>query len=344
VELFRARTESAAFAGTEAIMEKFAVFPSHLAAGVLAAYEAGDPAGAVVPFLRLLCSVLAAGVLLYILSRWYLPVWQKLQEGRFHAEPAASRDVSDPVRFPRYFTGQTGALFEKEWLTLVRTPRNALWLGFMLLLWMVQAGLNAYIRHSLVKYRVNLEEAVHILEALQVVVAVYFMSAFILRFVFPAFSIERKTAWIVASAPLDLARVYRAKFMFYAIVFLLIGGGVAAMNIAVLDLPLAEAALFFSLIFVAIAFLTALGLAIGALFPNFETDDPEILSTSMPGLGLTVLCLAYGALGAGLLYEVLGGASLVPLAGFLAASLLGICVLAGFPPRSLQRMEFGVDN
>ncbi len=344
VQIFRARAPNAAFAGTEAIVEQFSVFPSHLVAGVLTAYDAGEPGRAVTPFLRLLWLALAAVVLLYVLSRWYLPVWQKLQEGRFHAESAGARNVSRPIRFPRYFRGQAGALFEKEWLMLVRTPRNALWLGFMLLLWMVQAGLNVYIRHSLVKYRVNLEEAVHILEALQVVVAVYFMSAFILRFVFPAFSIERRTAWIIMSAPFDLARVYKTKFVFYAVLFLVLGAAVAAVNVVILNLPLAEAALFFMLVFVAIAFLTALGLAIGALFPNFETDDPEILSTSMPGLGLTVLCLAYGALGASLLYDVLGGASFMPLAGFIAASLVGIAALAGLPPRSLQRMEFGVSE
>lgn len=345
VEIFRARAPNAAYAGTEAITQMFGIFPSHLVAGVITAYDAGAPVRAALPFFRLLWSVLSAGLLLYIFSGWYLPVWQRLQEGRFHAEPATGpRRAGPPARFPRYFRGQTGTLFEKEWLALVRTPRNALWLGFMLFLWIVQAGLNIYIRHSMVKYRVNLEEAVHILESLQIMVAVYFMSAFILRFVFPAFSMERRTSWIIMSAPLDLARVYRTKFLFYVSLFLVLGGAVAAMNAVILNLPLAEAALFFMFLFVAIAFLTALGLAIGALFPNFETDDPEILSTSMPGLGLTVLCLAYGAVGASMFYEMLGGASFMPLAGFLAASLLGIFVLGSMPPRSLRRMEFGVSE
>jgi hypothetical protein len=60
----------------------------------------------------------------------------------------------------------------------------------------------------------------------------------------------------------------------------------------------------------------------GALFPSNETDDPETISTSMPGLFFTALSLIYGALCSFILYTTMRTTLLDPL-------LLCILITAG---------------
>ena len=76
-------------------------------------------------------------------------------------------------------------------------------------------------------------------------------------------------------------------------------------NISILNVPFTHA--FYSiLLFISVViFIVTLGLSLGALFPNSETDDPEVISTSMPGLFFTAFALLYGALSDFMLYLTL---------------------------------------
>jgi hypothetical protein len=290
---------------------------------------------------NLLLFTVAAWAAAALFFRSYLSLWMALQEGAFAAGTAGSRPtVRAAPGVPQAFRGPLGAIFAKEWLSLVRNPRSALWLGFMLSLWFVQITLNFFIQRNLVRYGETLAGAAHILEALHLVVTLYFMSAFMLRFVFPAMSAERRTAWIIGSAPVDLGRVFLAKLWFYAVAFVGIGLAMAAFGASAMQVPLEDAPIFFGIVAVAVGTVVASGLALGARFPNFETDDPELLATSLPGLGLTAGCLGYGALGAWLLYGFLEGDSLLPLSLYLAGSVIAAYALVRMPLGFLRRMEF----
>ncbi|HTY40098.1 MAG TPA: hypothetical protein VMC43_03360, partial [Candidatus Paceibacterota bacterium] len=292
--------------------------------------------------LTLAAFLLALLIVMFVLSLWYLPLWQYLQEGRFQAETKSFRRTGQPARFPRYLEGPIGAVFEKEALTLRRTPRSALWLSFMAFLWLTQTLLNFFIRANLIRHNADPAMAAHILEALHVLTAVYFMSAMSLRFVFPSFSTERRTSWLLGSAPLDLAQVYAAKFSFYCALFALIGGLMVGVNTLILDLALLDIGLFVTVMALSILFVTSFALALGAWFPSFETDDPEQLATSMPGLSFTALSLLYGAGGAYALYDVLSTGNYLLFGGFVAVSLVGLVMFLKLPPKTLARLEFGV--
>lgn len=95
-------------------------------------------------------------------------------------------------------------------------------------------------------------------------------------------------------------------------------------NIGILNLPLSHAVYSMLLFISVVVFIVTLGLSMGAVFPNYETDDPEVISTSMPGLFFTALSLIYGALGAGVLYRGLlsGNISLILAFAFLTFGLI----------------------
>lgn len=161
-----------------------------------------------------------------------------------------------------------------------------------------------------------------------------------MRFALPSFSTEQKTAWIIASAPVDLGKLFWSKFWFYSAIFLALGLGVSVLNFSLLGLSFASIGISIFLFAIAIIFVTTLGLALGAIFPNFDTDDPQALSTSLPGLAFTLGSLGYGAIGAVLLYNSAIIGSVVYLVWFLILSLATIAILLYKAPNAIRNIEF----
>ena len=113
-------------------------------------------------------------------------------------------------------------------------------------------------------------------------------------------------------------------------------------NMNVLDIALGQALSSTLLLASVIVFIVTLGLTVGALFPNRESDDPEVISTSMSGLFFTALALLYGALGAWTLHtSLLKNGTFLPLLVLIVVSI----ILVGFTlvkiPELLKRGVFG---
>jgi ABC-2 type transport system permease protein len=174
----------------------------------------------------------------------------------------------------------------------------------------------------------------------QFAVITYFVSMFVLRFAFPAFSSERRTAWILGAAPLDLSMVFTAKLRFFTILFSTLAVLFALLNTLLAPFSATLITALLLLLCIATLFLTTYGLSLGAIFPNFESDDPETLSTTMPGLGFIFGALLYGALGASAFGVMAKSGEYFPVFAFVALSLGGVIYLSRHAHRALARMEF----
>jgi hypothetical protein len=280
-------------------------------------------------------TAMAIGVVALLSGRW-LAIWQKLQEGR--SAPRLGARKSAPL--PWLLSGRLGAIFEKEALVMFRNGRNLAWLGFLFALWLAQAALNFFVRRNLERYQALNETIPEFVQALQVVVAIYFVSAFVLRFAFPSFSSERKTAWILASAPLENGHIYRAKLLFYAVTFALIGLAISLVNAFLIPAAIGSSLLFLAYAILGMISVTAFGMAMGALFPNFETDDPQVLSTSFTGLFFTAVSVAFGSFGAWALYQHVARSSFIPGLAFGMIALAVIAFAWFIVPRRIRHMEF----
>jgi Putative ATP-binding cassette len=300
VKLFRA-DESNAAVGILSISSHFYFFPTNSFALEIINWQNDRLADAMVNFFEILLLAAISVLILWRLSFLFYPLRQKLQEGSFRRTTLARSYFLLSTAFC-FKGGKTAALFKKEALVSIRNPKGMLWFVFLLFIWFAQLGTNLILRHNLQTYETDMSQRLAMLQFLQFIIAVYFICSFTLRFVFPAFSLEKKTAWILASAPVNFKKIYTGKYLFYAAFFVAVGALMSYINVNILNLPFAYS--FYSMVlFVSVViFIVTLGLSMGAVFPNYETDDPEVISTSMPGLFFTALSLIYGSLGAGVLY------------------------------------------
>jgi hypothetical protein len=211
---------------------------------------------------------------------------------------------------------------------------------FLFGLWLAQVGTNIILRHNIVRYQTDVSERLAVFQALQFIIATYFICSFALRFVFPAFSVEKKTAWILGSAPLSFRKLFYSKYLFYTSFFVLLGSFMSYVNVRILHLDFTHSLYSMSLFVTTVIFIVTLALTLGALFPSKETDDPEAISTSMSGLFFTALALIYGGLSAGMLYLTLikNQASFVLLFIPLTIVLTGI-MLSKTPKLAKMRAE-----
>jgi len=344
VRLFAPVTTAAATTSrVDIIIERFKIFPSHLVTLTLLGGQTGSLLSASLAVGGLILFAIIAMLALKALLFTYLPLWQIFQEGKFEAA-ASARIKAGPVHFPRFTKSPLGALFEKESLIFFRGLKGLFWFLFLFFLWVVQIGLEFFIRTNLLKYGVDLAKIIAQVESLELITAIYFMSAFILRFVFPSFSGERKTSWILGTMPLGMRKVFWAKFFFYSAVFLCLGAVFCGVNFAIIQTPIVQVFAFVAFALLMIGFLVAFGLGLGAMFPDFDTDDPELLSTSLPGLSFIFGSLLYGGFGTFLFYQFLAGASGAPVVLFDLATIILTGMIVAFSLRSLDRFEFVKDR
>lgn len=295
IDFFRAQLLSIDVAPIAPIVEQFHVFPSHLASMSIY-YGTTQVLGSAM--LPLLYSLLLLVVLIFaflFMSRTYLYLWQRAQEGTRHTSARFFTRVGMLMSEAR---NPAGALFAKEVLAFLRNDRGMLWLIFILVIWGIQVGASQLLTRGLGVEHVPGAAVEGVAGTFLFVAVVYFIALFVLRFAFPSFSEEQKRNWVVASAPIDAGRVFAAKLSFFTVVFSLF-----ASAFYLLSAYLSGAVMYATLsglvtVLVAVTTITTFGLALGALFPNTETDDPELLSTTMPGIALILGALLYGALGA----------------------------------------------
>lgn len=339
-DFFAARILDLPVPPLDPILRQFSVLPSHFSAVTILASVHGDWAYGSAVALTGFGWGAAAAILFYILQKKFLILWQILQEGGFEASPNSSNGVRRRASSLIRASGQLSAIFYKEALGFRRNLKGMLWLGFLLIIWAVQVASAFLLTRKLGGDRISPDAVPGIVVILQFAVAIYFVSMFVLRFAFPAFSMEKKTAWLMRSAPIDWGRIFWGKLIFYASIFSVLGVFFAVLNRGIVFLPPFEALLFFAAVLLSSLVLTVFGLGLGAIFTNFETDDPEILSTTMPGLGFTAGAILYGALASFALEEFFLKSDLFFMGLWFLLSLIIIYFFIRLPGRSLARLEF----
>ncbi len=322
------------------VLQSFSNLPTSPAATIVTFSQTGQLQKTVPSFALIGLSVAIELLLVWLLSKKFLPLWQNLAENNtIHS----TRKTTTPPK-SLLLSSPFGAVLFKERIQLFRNPKNTFWLLFLLLLWISYIGFAFSIQKHLALDNNQLHSLPNIILALQLIVLVYFISALVLRFVFPSFSAERNTAWIFATSPLKLGRLLRAKFWFFTIVF----GGFAllaeAINVLLLKLPVNQAGLFIVLGLITVATLCALGLFFGVVFANFETDDPQALGTSVPGLVFMMCAVLYGAAAAYAYFVFISKSTALPSILFIILSIIGSIALLTVASSTVTHTDFAPKN
>jgi len=134
---------------------------------------------------------------------------------------------------------------------------------------------------------------VNVVAFLNLGLAGFVVAAVAARFIFPAMSLEGRMTWLLRSSPLDPRLLFWSKYWTGTLPLLV----VALPLIVVTNLLLGVDPFLFwlslgTMVAVTLA-LSALALTFGALFPNYETENPAEIPTSFGGLLFMMTAVAY---------------------------------------------------
>jgi Putative ATP-binding cassette len=327
ISLFVSGPANALQASINGIVAAFRWSPTNIIALMMLALQEQSWALAWIYIGCLALGAVAIMLAIYLFSFNFLGVWQGMQEGSFEARTSVPAMHEPPRAFPRFIKTPLGALFEKEMIVNFRSIRDSLWVLFILSLWILQTALNIFLRKNSAEYGTSGASIVVSIQSLQAATTMFFTSTFALRFALPSFSSDRRMAWIMGTAPIAPRQIFFSKLVFYTIIFLILGVGLGIVNASILGISLLQEGTFLLLLTAMIACVTTFGLSIGALFPDTESDDPERVSTSLPGLGFTFISLAYGGLGTWFYYLFLKTSQAVGVYSFIACSIFLIVLM-----------------
>jgi ABC-2 type transport system permease protein len=328
------------------VEDKFAGWPSHaFAASVfgLATAQGSHPGRALATSLVL--PLAAAAAAWWAGGALFRRVIWRASEGVLLARPEG---VAAPPRgwpaFPVLLRGPVGALLEKELLTVARSPQELGRGGFFAFLLVVYTLLLLGVP---VPDRAGTEDVTAQLVALSLVATGYFLTTVALRFVFPALSLEGRSAWILFASPVPLVPLFWARLVLYSALGFLGLGVIALAGGVRLGLSAAGLACLTALLALMCVTIMAVALALGVCWPDFRGRSAETLATSAGGLLTSGLCLGYvavcGWLGYRLVLALLTGAPAAHVAGPLAASALVSAAVAAGPLWLARRRRAGVE-
>lgn len=331
VSFFQARLLEKGVPDFSPILDQFSLFPSHLVALIIYHGEQGVYLQSIVSFGYLAGITVFLATMFYFIVGRHLLYWQIAEEhSRASVTPMLFGSALNRASSPN------AALFFKEFVMFFRDVRGMLWLGFILLVWGIQTMSSYFLVHGLGGERVTGAELPFITTAIQYALITYFISMLALRFVFPTFSTEKHTGWIMESSPISLLKVFYTKLYFFSIIFSLLAFLFITLNTTITGITLATIYYFFVLVAVSTIFITTLALSLGAIFPNSETDDPEALSTTLPGLVLIICSLGYGGIGATVFYFYLRDLAIMPLWIFVIITFFVLYMIILFSKKSLN--------
>ena len=122
--------------------------------------------------------------------------------------------------------------------------------------------------------------------------AAFVLSAIAARFVFPAVSMEGAAFWIVQAAPVSLKTFLWIKFFLYYFPLIIMAELLIVASNLLLQVSPFMMFLSITTIFFLVPAVVALGIGLGAVYPNFQSENPAQAVTSFGGLLFMILCFA----------------------------------------------------
>jgi ABC-2 type transport system permease protein len=123
--------------------------------------------------------------------------------------------------------------------------------------------------------------------------ALFVLTAVTARFAYPAVSLEREAFWMVKAAPLSLRAFLLIKFFIYYMPLLIL----TEILIVATNLLLKVTPFMMTLSIVTVFFLVpgivALGIGLGAAYPDFKAENPTQTVTSFGGLVFMMVSAGY---------------------------------------------------
>jgi ABC-2 type transport system permease protein len=121
----------------------------------------------------------------------------------------------------------------------------------------------------------------------------FVVAAIAARFVFPAMSVEGRMMWLLRSSPLDIRALFWSKYWVGTVPLLVVALPlIVVTNVVLQASPFILTVTTVTMVGVTFA-LTAMALGLGALYPNYETENVAEIPTSFGGLLFMMAAVIY---------------------------------------------------
>ncbi|MGD9206789.1 MAG: hypothetical protein PVF86_19745, partial [Desulfobacterales bacterium] len=123
--------------------------------------------------------------------------------------------------------------------------------------------------------------------------ALFVLTAVTARFAFPAVSLEREAFWLVKTSPLSIRTFLWIKFFIYYLPLLILTEILISATNILLDVTPFMMVLSTLTVFFVVPGIVAMGIGLGAAYPDFKAENPTQTITSFGGLVFMVACAGY---------------------------------------------------
>jgi ABC-2 type transport system permease protein len=270
------------------------------------------------------------------------------------ASTAAIRRRGLSERIFRFLPGPVRAFTIKEIKTFLRDQTQ--WTQLFLIAALLVIYIYNFDALPLEKSPIQTVYLQNLFAFLNMGLALLVLTAVAARFAYPAVSLEKEAIWLVKSSPLSIRSFLLIKFFIYYLPLLaltetLIVGTNLLLKVTPFMMALSTVTVFFL-----VPGIIAMGIGLGAAYPDFKAENPAQTASSFGGLVFMLACAAYVAavilLQAGPVYRLfmadLHGRPLSALvwlwiaAAFAAAFLLSILAVVlplRFGEKRLRQMH-----
>ncbi len=216
----------------------------------------------------------------WVCGALYLDGWSKAQESRQGRRKLAWLD-SLLAWLTRPFPKIIGALMLKDIKTFLRDTTQ--WSQLFLLLALIVVYLYNFKVLPLDRSPMPAGTIRTIVSFANLALAGFVLSAIAMRFAFPAVSLEGKAFWLLQTSPIALRSLLWSKFWLNFVPLFVLGEVLVCLSNLLLQVPPWMMTLSLITVFFMTFGITAIGVGLGALYPNFNYDNAAEIPTSFGG-------------------------------------------------------------
>ena len=221
--------------------------------------------------------------------------------------------------FPHFVSGPTRAFALKEIKTFFRDQTQ--WSQIFLLVALIVIYLYNFSVLPLERSWIRLEYLQNTLSFLNMGLVAFVLTAVSARFVFPAVSSEGDAFWMVKTSPVSIRSFLWIKFLVYFLPLLLLSELlIVATNVILHVTPVIMVLSVLTILFM-VPGIVCMGLGLGAIYPDFHSENPAQSVTSFGGLVYMTLSMAF--IGAVIILEA-GPVHSMIMASLRRGSLTGL--------------------
>jgi ABC-2 type transport system permease protein len=257
--------------------------PSHWATDLLWTRLARHSGGQVLNYLLLWSTALALMVIdIWMAGLIYFKGFSRAQEAKSRSHVGRKILEKAVSALTRPLGPDTSSLIAKEVRTFFRD--NSQWSQLLLLGALVVVYLYNFSVLPLERSPIKSVYLQNALSFLNIGLAGFVISALSARFIFPAVSSEGNAFWIILSSPLSARRFLWSKYVAYVIPMVILAEVLIIytnhlLGVTAFMMVLSSATMFFLVFGIA-----ALGVGLGAVYPNFKHENIAQVATSFGGM------------------------------------------------------------